>query len=222
MSDHNSIHHRLAISIRMLGPSDLEQVRRMVATAFAAEPFAFGMFGESPVDRFVGMIGQYENWPEAPNPLVLVASAGPSIVAVALSILPGECHLCDDWEPTLEAFGHEPTVAESIESEFQSRCRSAHLSSALPSHAHIQTVVTEQFLAGAGIGRQIMNELLQRLHREGARCVVLECLSTRRAFYERCGFRGVAQFADPGGDDLSALLMQIDASENSFETSLQI
>ena len=39
---------------------------------------------------------------------------------------------------------------------------------------------------------------------------MLECLTTRAAFYEHCGFVPVDEFADPGGPDLRALLMRAD------------
>lgn len=217
MSDQPLSLDRPELTIRPMAHPDLAVVRRMVATAFAGEPFAVGMFGTSPVDRLVGMVDEYEHWPESPDALVLVGSAGPSLVAVILATLPGKCRLCDEWQPAHEVVSHTQPKADAVENAFQARCRLAHLSSSLPTHAHIQTVVTEPFLAGAGIGHRMVRELLERLYSEGARSVVLECLTTRQAFYERCGFRATAEFMDPGGDDLPAVMMQIDALEAGFE-----
>ena len=83
------------VVLRDLRPDDLEAARRIVATAFAGEPFAVGMFGEPPMHRLVGMTGEYSSWPSAANPIVVVAEADGLVVAVASATVPGECHLCD-------------------------------------------------------------------------------------------------------------------------------
>jgi hypothetical protein len=40
----------------------------------------------------------------------------------------------------------------------------------------------------------------------------LECLATRASFYERCGFRPVAEFDEPGAAAMRTMMMQIDLS----------
>lgn len=46
----------------------------MIATTFAEdEPLAYGMFAESPVDRFEGMMGEYASWPDVVDPVVELA-----------------------------------------------------------------------------------------------------------------------------------------------------
>ena len=57
------------VSLRSLTPADYPVARRLVATAFAGEPFAVGMFGESPLDRFAGMTREYSTWPWQSNPV---------------------------------------------------------------------------------------------------------------------------------------------------------
>ena len=198
------------VVLRDLRPDDLEAARRIVATAFAGEPFAVGMFGEPPMHRLVGMTGEYSSWPSAANPIVVVAEADGLVVAVASATVPGECHLCDHLDAAAA-----PVVlsqSERIEREFQLACRRAHLTEQLPSHAHISTVATDAFLRGSGIGREVVGELVSRCWKSGADCAVLECLTSREAFYRRCGFRRVEEFADPGGPGLRSVLMRMDAA----------
>ncbi len=199
-----------ALSFGDLSVDDLQMARRLVATAFAGEPFAYGMFGESAVGRFVGMANEYADWPNSPNPVTVAAMSETTLVGVALATRAGACHLCDDFDSSGEV---GTTDAARIEHEFQLACRQAHLASGLPPHAHVQTVATEAFLRGSGLGRDLMVELLERLCRLGERCVVLECLTTRERFYERCGFGTIAEFADPGGPTLRSLLMRIDLAD---------
>ena len=45
--------------VRELALDEYAVARRLIATTFADEPFAYGMFGTSPLDRFKGMIGEY-------------------------------------------------------------------------------------------------------------------------------------------------------------------
>lgn len=181
--------------------------RCLVATAFAGEAFAYGMFGDSPLARFAGLAADYATWPTAPNAIMVGAHTGGHLVGVATATLPGECGLCDAFdepEPPLV------TDAERIEHEFQLACRHAHLTSNLPPHAHIPTVATEPILHGSGVGRTLMSALTDVLRSEGVDHVVLECLSSRVAFYQHCGFQVVDEFVDPAGPDLRSVLMQAD------------
>jgi len=195
------------VTIRPLVLTDHPLVRRIVAAAFAAEPFAFGMFGESALDRLVGTSLQYASWPQPPELLVLVAERDGVVLAVAAANAPGQCWLCTDFDP---ASAPGDGAGEVIDHEFHRRCRDAHLGNGLPTHARITTVATDPFLTGAGIGGRLVRELVAQVFADGATCVVLECLTTREAFYERCGFHRVVEFADPGGPGLRALLMRVD------------
>ena len=194
--------------LRDLRPDDLGAACRIIATAFAGEAFAVGMFGESPLHRLVGMTGEYGDWPWATDPIAMVAETDGLVVGVASATVPGDCHPCDHLDPA------EPegmSRSQRIEHEFQSACRTADLSASLPPHADIATVATDMFLQGSGIGRRVVQDLIDRVWLTGAECVVLECLTTREAFYRRCGFRRVVEFADPGGPGLRSVLMRRDA-----------
>jgi ribosomal protein S18 acetylase RimI-like enzyme len=195
------------VTLRDLDPDDLPAARRIIATAFAGEPFAVGMFGESRLDRLIGMIGDYRAWPWAADPIVVVAEAGGAVIGSASATLPGACHPCDDFDPVVAP---DATQAQRIEHEFQSRCRAAHLDSDLPPHAHITTVAIDPFLQGSGVGGRLVRELIDRIWATDTACAVLECLTARESFYSRSGFRSIAEFDDPGGPDLRAVLMRID------------
>jgi GNAT superfamily N-acetyltransferase len=182
--------------------------RRVVASAFANEAFAFGMFGDAPIDRFVGMMGEYADWPSSPSTSIIVAARhNGHLLAVAHATLPGSCFLCDDWVDDID-----PRVARSaaMEREFRLICRESHLAQQLPPHAHIESVATEPFIAGRGVGAGLMQSVLQALSDSGVQCAVLECLTARERFYERCGFHAIDRFPDPGGADLTSLLMRAD------------
>ena len=207
--DDATMHAAATVNIRPLTPTDHPTVRRIVATAFAGEPFAFGMFGESPLDRLVGTLQQYASWPDSPELLALVAEHDGVLLSVATATPPGRCWLCDEFDPAA-APGDGP--GDAIDHEFHRRCREAHLGSALPPHARITTVATDTFLAGAGIGGRLVRELAAQVFAGGATCAVLECLTAREAFYGRCGFRRVVEFDDPGAPGLRALLMRADRS----------
>ena len=146
---------------------------------------------------------QYRGYPGAGIYFAIVAVANDEIVGAAVATGPGSCRLCDQEAPSVPAFSH----ADQVEQEFQFACRKAHLQAALPAHMHVQTVATDPFLQGCGIGRLLLAELAARAVAAGAACVALECLTTRAGFYERIGFGAVDDFADPGGDGLRSVLM---------------
>ena len=196
-----------AVVLRDLVPADLVDARRIVATAFAGEAFAVGMFGESPLARLVGMTNEYSSWPETSTPLVLAAEVAGLLIGVGSATRPGECRLCDGFDETLRP---DTTPAARIERSFQLACRQAHLDSGLPPHGHIATVATDPSIQGAGVGRLVVAGLLDRLRQAGARCAVLECLTTRESFYRHLGFDRVVEFDDPGGPGLRSVLMRID------------
>jgi GNAT superfamily N-acetyltransferase len=193
------------LAIGGVPPGDYAAARRLVASAFAREPFAFGMFGDSALARFAGMVHHYETWPDAPNPLVLGASTGGHLVGVAFATLPGECGLCDAQLPALDA---DVDNADRIEYEFQLASQRAHGANDLGRHARIETVVTEPTLHGFGIGRVLMAAMIDDLRARKVECVVLECLTTRTEFYEHFGFRSVDEFDDPSGPGLRMVLMK--------------
>ena len=203
--------HQVNCVVQELALDEYTVARRMIATTFADEPFAYGMFGESPVDRFEGMMGEYASWPDAVDPVVVAAVLAGVVVGVGYATLPGNCSLCDRSDETNEP-GHS---AHPIEIEFQSACRHAHLSQKLPPHAHVSTVATDHFLRGSGVGRLVVEGLLGRLATAGVDTVVLECLTARGRFYERFGFRRLTEFPDPGGPDLRSVLMRLDQHERS-------
>lgn len=181
--------------------------RRIVATAFGGEPFARGMYGESPLARFAGLADDYATWPSSPHPILIGAEAAGHLVGVALATLPGECGLCDAFDQTKKTIVIE---AERINEEFLLVSRRSHLTNELPPHAHITTVATDPTLHGTGVGRLLMNDLIDCLRSRAVETVVLECLTSRAVFYEHCGFVRMDEFADPGGPDLRAVLMRTD------------
>jgi GNAT superfamily N-acetyltransferase len=193
-----------------LSTAEFSAARRLIASAFAGEPFAAGMFGEPRPARFLGMMQEYASWPFTSPSVVVAVHADGSLLGVTSSTPPGECHLCAGFEQPDDV---GLTTAARMEYEFQSRCRLAHLESGLPPHAHISTVATEPFVQGSGVGRQLVAATLDRLRVLGSECVVLECLTSRVPFYERCGFRQVVLFPDPGGPDLWSVLMRIDLTD---------
>jgi hypothetical protein len=165
------------------------------------------MFGESSLARFTGMAHDYESWPSAPNPIVLGVEAGGHLVGVALATLPGQCGLCDEF---IAPPSGPPSEAARVDYEFHVACRNSHLSNNLAPHARIQTVATEPTLHGSGIGRTLMTALVDGLRAKQVDSVVLECLTSREAFYEHFGFRRLDEFDDPGGPGLRAVLMKAD------------
>ena len=183
---------------------DYAPARRLVASAFAMEPFAFGMFGDSAIVRFAGMAHHYEAWPSASNPVVIGATAGGHLVGVVLATLPGECGLCDAPLPSFDGDG---AVADRIDYEFHVAARRAHGANDLGPHARVETVVTEPTLHGSGIGRVLVGSAIEHLRLLKVESVVLECLTTRARFYEHLGFRCVDEFDDPSGPGLRFVLM---------------
>lgn len=186
---------------------ELPIARRLAATAFAGEPFAHGMFGPSPLDRLLGMAADYAEWPWSTDTRVTVARQNGVLLGVA-AVSPSDlCGLCDHWVDDID-----PTVSEGarVERDFRLACRAAHLDALLPPHAHIKSVAVEPFLAGQGVGGRLMEFVLAELRAAGTETVVLECVTAREAFYARLGFRRIASFPDPGGPDLTAVLMRLD------------
>lgn len=183
------------LTIGELPVSDYSEARRLITSAFAQEPFAH-VFGDSAVARFVGMANMYNKWPYAPNPVVIGATAGGHLVGVALATLPGECGLCDVATSSAVDCSNE---GDRIEHEFQVACSQAHRVNELGPHARVEVVATEPTLHGSGVGRVLMGGVINALRQRRIECVVLECLTTRAAFYEHLGFHRVDEFDDPGG-----------------------
>lgn len=152
------------------------------------------------------MAHHYETWPDAPNPVVIGATAGGHLVGVALATLPGECALCDAPLPSFDGDG--AAEADRIEYEFAVASQRAHGANDLGPHARIETVVTEPTLHGSGIGRVLMGSAIDHLRQRHVESVVLECLTTRARFYEHLGFRYVDEFDDPSGPGLRFVLMR--------------
>jgi GNAT superfamily N-acetyltransferase len=198
----------MVVTFRDAVADDYPAIRRLAATAFASEAFATGMFGESAVARFVGMSKQYATWPGAEHPVIVIGESEGVLLGVASTSLPAKCHICNDV-PT--ALGSDATQAERVDHELLMVSRDAHLRNELPPHAHIATVATEQMLRGVGLGARLIAALVDRLWAMGGECAVLECLTVRESFYERCGFRRVVDFADPAGPGLRSSLMRIDS-----------
>ena len=193
--------------VRALGVGEYPVARRIIATAYADQPFAYTMFGVLAIDRFVGMIGEYESWPGAADPVVVaVELAGGPVVGVGQATMPGYCHLCD--EPTADPDGNITT--HPVEIEFQAACARAHRSQHLLPHARLSGIAVDPFLRGSGVGPLVVTGLLERLAAAGAGTVVLECLTARERFYERFGFGRLTDFADPGAPGLRSVLMRLD------------
>jgi hypothetical protein len=202
------MHVEPELTVRELTDDDYPAARRLLAVGFADEPFAFGMFGESPLARLVGMADQYAEWPWDAESIVVGAVVGSNVLGVALATRPGACDLCEQFSLVLS---DAPSRAERVDHEFQLICRAWHLNSALPRHAHIRAVVTEPYLHGTGIGRVVMSGLLARLWSSNTSCAVLECVTAREQFYSQCGLHRIAEFDDPGGPGLRSALMRVDA-----------
>jgi GNAT superfamily N-acetyltransferase len=181
--------------------------RRLTAAAFAGEAFATGMFGPSPLERLVGMVGDYADWPWSDHAEVTVARQRGVLLAMAAVTPPEHCALCDHWVDDIDP---TESVAAQMERDFRLSCRAAHVDAQLPPHAHVKSVATDPFLVGQGVGARLMEFVVDSLWTAGVEAVVLECLTAREAFYGRFGFRRIAAFPDPGGPDLTAVLMRID------------
>jgi ribosomal protein S18 acetylase RimI-like enzyme len=192
--------------LRPATPADLPMARRVLAAAFAGEPFSVGMYGESALDRIAGTTAEYAGWPETDRD-VLVAVVGDAVVGVTGTSRPGDCNLCDRPIP---APGPDATRAEAIDHEFQQRCREMHRRHVGPEpHAHISSVAVDAAVEGTGVGRRLVAAAAAGPLAAGIP-VVLECLTRRIAFYTRCGFRTLEEFDDPGGPGLRAALMRLD------------
>ena len=147
------VESQIPVVLRDLHQADFAAARRVISAAFAGEVFAYGMFGESPLDRLVGMTGEYREWPWTSDAIVVGADVGGVLVAVGLATRPGACHLCNDFDDSTEP---SATPAARIEREFQLACRRAHLDSALPPHGHIASVAVDPFIQGSGVGRHVV------------------------------------------------------------------
>lgn len=202
--------------VREIREDEVFAARRMLATAFAGEAFAIGMFGAEPLGRFLGMMDQYASWPFSAAPVTFAAVFGGNLLGVATATLPGQCHLCDESHDLLP---RTASVADRIEHEFQLACRRAHNGADLPAHAHITSVAVEGILRGGGVGRRLVDRLLSGLWSSGASCAVLECVTVRAPFYERLGFRVIDEFADPGAPGLRSVLMRCDTSSGEGQAS---
>jgi ribosomal protein S18 acetylase RimI-like enzyme len=193
--------------VRDLVDADLPVVRRIMAGAFAGEPIARGMFGDSILDQLVGMAGDYATWPWAEGLTTLVVEDRGMVLGAAAASPPGSCKLCDRFHHELR---DGATVAERIEHEFQLACQIAHVGADLPPHAHITSVAIDPLAHGAGLGQVLVAGLLEQIWADDTDTAVLECLTTRESFYARFGFRTVASFPDPAGPDLTCVLMRLD------------
>ncbi len=195
------------VHVREAEAADLPAARRLVASAFMGEPFTTAMYGPSPRDRFAGLLAQYAGWPFAPDGIAVVAVLADTVVGAARAVPPGRCRVCTEVPDDLPP---DATTARRIDHEFDRLCREAHLGTGLPTHGHVASVAVDPVVHGAGIGRALVQALLDRLDDAGAECVVLECLETRRRFYEQFGFRAVTGFPDPGAPTLQCFIMRRD------------
>jgi predicted N-acetyltransferase YhbS len=64
---------------------------------------------------------------------------------------------------------------------------------------------------GSGVGRHLVRELIDRIWTTGVDCAVLECLTSREAFYARSGFRRVVGIGASDSPGLRSVLMRIDS-----------
>jgi ribosomal protein S18 acetylase RimI-like enzyme len=196
-----------ALLTRRIAPDEYPAARRIVATAFADEPFVHAMYGEAALDRFIGLADEYSTWPSSAHAITIGVEAAGHLVAVAVATPPGQCGLCDTFVATERI---PATEGERILDEFLAVCRHVHVGNVLPPHAHITTVATDPMLHGSGVGRLLMEALVEHLRTAAIETAVLECLESRAAFYEHCGFVLIDEFDDPGGPDLRGLLMRRD------------
>lgn len=181
--------------------------RRIIAGAFLDEPFVRGMYGDAPVDRFLGMFGLHEQLPSAPGELVLGAWGNGVLLAVATVTMPGECAYCEGW---IDDGPADETHASIIDREFRLGVREHHRAAGLPPHSHITTVAVESALRGSGLGGALMAEICRRLSAGGPVTVVLECYAARARFYEQFGFRKIGEIPEPAVPGLTVGLMRAD------------
>lgn len=194
------------LTIGLMEPRHASQLRPIVAAAFSGEPFTEGMYGQSRLERYRRLLDDYRSFPGTQH--VVIAAFDDVVVGLAAMEGPGRCGLCAGEQVMLDA---DADIAERIEHEFELRCREAHADSRLPTgHARIAAVATEPFVAGTGIGKLVVSAMLDHAWALNAPCVALECLVSRRAFYERLGFADTVEFDDPGGPGLRSLLMVAD------------
>lgn len=197
-----------ALSVRRFHPDDTFAARDILAKAFAGEPFAFVMHGDSPIDRLAGFRPSFDVWPRAETTLAVVATISGSVVGVASAAVPGTCMVC---AATPEPPAADAPRSEWLDHEFLVACRQAHHDAQLPAHFRVGPVAVDPFLHGAGVGRVLMAALLDEIRAIDPTCVVLECLTTREAFYEHLGFRRLADFEDTASPSGRSVLMRLDA-----------
>lgn len=179
--------------------------RRLIAGAFIDEPFVRGMFGDDPVDRFLGMFGLHEERPSAQGELVLGARSNGVLLAVATVTLPGRCVYCDRWTDDVPS---GLTGVALVDHQFRLGVREGHLAAGLPAHAHITTVAAEASLRGGGVGAVLMSDLCRRLVADGPVTAVLEAYDSRCRFYERFGFRRIGEVPEAAVPGLMVGLMR--------------
>jgi ribosomal protein S18 acetylase RimI-like enzyme len=187
-------------------PGDLPVVRRILALAFAGEPFTIGMYGPSRIQRLRGTLAGHADWPDDDR-LVIVATLDEMIVGVAGATRAGCCSRCDTPGKPLP---DDPSPDDRIDHALRTRIGASHRSYQQTPHGHINSVAVDPGAQGAGIGRTLVTGLVDRLCAEDSLPILLECASNRARFYERCGFVRLDEFDDPAGPGLGVTLMRLD------------
>lgn len=194
------------LEFRELDEHHWPAAQRLIAGAFLDEPFVLGMFGDSHLDRFLGLLDLHAQWPSAPGEVVLGAWRNGVLLAVGTVTLPGSCAHCDRWVDEVT----DESGPSDLDLEFRRGVCAGHLAAHLPEHAHITTVASEAALRGGGIGAALMTEICRRLGADGPVTVVLECYATRGRFYEQFGFRRIGEVPEAAVPGLMVALMRAD------------
>ena len=199
------VESQIPVVLRDLHQADFAAAHRVISATFAGEVFAYGMFGESPLDRLVGMTGEYREWPWTSDAIVVGADVGGVLVAVGLATRPGACHLCNDFDDSTEpsatpATAHRTRVPAGVSPSaprlgIAAAPATSHRWPLIRSSRDRALVVTSCRGCSTESGRPTLSAQCSNASRPARRSM------------DTSGFVRVVEFDDPGGPGLRSVWM---------------